>query len=430
MSTTSREKPRELYALRYMTRFQCIAERCEDTCCQMQVNLGAHDVSRLEATVGATEGGKAVVAACVEHREDLPDGAVATMRRGSAGTCQFLDADKLCSIIKAHGISSIPDVCHEYPRFFMPSPGGRVDVLGRLGCPEAARLCLLADDGLDLVPAEEGISYLYPVFPDMKLNAYAQPVAEVRGWAMARLRDIRYPVGARLLSVAALGARVDGWFHRGVEEVDAEALRGEMRVVEAPEEMERIARAIPASGSPLLFKVLYSILQAKHAADSSPRFAAVALPVLAAYQEAVQAPAVSRASGGDLWAGIARVVDERRAGLAPAVAAKVDRVVERYAIYDWHRAPYVLSRTLSETASPRLLRAALIRFMALGHPAVWNAPADATAMLDEALVETVQVVARYLEADPGIYLGLDAFFTAEALGTDAWGRLCALAQAA
>jgi len=429
MAPTSREKPRELYALRYMTRFQCIADRCEDTCCQMQVNLDARDVDRLEATVGTTGGGQAVLEAKLERREDLPDGAVAMMRRGAAGTCQFLDGDKLCSIIKAHGLASIPDVCHEYPRFFIPSPGGRVDVLGRLGCPAAARLCLLADDGLDLVPAEAGISFQYPVFPEMKLNAYARPVTEVRDWAVARLRDTRYPTGARLLSMAALGARVDGWFHRGVEQVDAEALRAAMRAVEAPEEMERVARAIPASGSPLLFKVLYSILQAKSAADNSPRYAAVARPVLAAYAEAVAAPAVAQASGGDLWTGIARVFDQRRAGLAPAVAAKVDRVIERYAIYDWHRAPYVLARTLSETASPRLLRAALIRFMALGHPMVWNAPAEAQA-LDEALVETVQVVARYLEADPGIYLGLDAFFTAEALGTDAWGRLCALAQAA
>ncbi|HVE81552.1 MAG TPA: flagellin lysine-N-methylase [Myxococcales bacterium] len=428
----SREKPRELYALRYMTRFQCIAERCEDTCCAMLLTVDAREMNQLETTVGATEAGKAVLEANVERREDLPYGAVAMVRRRADNTCLFLDPDKLCSIIKAHGFPPIPDACHEYPRFFISYPGGRVDVVGRLGCPEAARLCLLADDGLDLVPAEAGISFQYPVVPDgLRLNAYAQPIAEVRDWAVARLRDTRYPTGARLLSMAALGARVDSWFYRGVQEVDYEALRAAMRAVEAPEEMERIAHAIPASGSPLLFKALSSTLQAKCAADGSPRCAAVALPLLASYQAAAEAPAVAQASGGDLWAGVARVFDQRRAGLSPAVAAKVDRIVERYAIYDWHRAPYPLSGTLSETASLRLLRAAIIRFMLLGNPMVWNAPADAKATsLDDALVETVQVFSRYLERDPGVYSGVDAIFTPEALGTDAWGRLCALAQAA
>src|SRR4051794_17290528 len=289
MPPMTRETPRELYALRYMTRFQCIADRCEDTCCTLQVTLNEREVNQLETGVGATEAGKALVAANVVRGEGLLNDGVAEFRRRADGACCFLDANKLCSIVKTHGVSALADICHEYPRFFIPYPSGRVEVVGRLGCPEAARLCLLADDGLDLVPAEAGVSFVYPVMPDgWKLNAYAQPVAEVRDWAVARLRDTRYPVGARILSVAALGARVDGWFYRGVDQVDSEALRAEMRAVEAPEEMERIARAIPASGSPLLFKVLWSILLAKHDADSSPRYEALVLPLLGDYRVQTQ----------------------------------------------------------------------------------------------------------------------------------------------
>src|SRR5436190_11377298 len=81
MPTMSREKPRELYALRYMTRFQCIADRCEDTCCAMMLTVDAREMNQLETAVGATEAGKAVLEANVERRGDLPDGAVAMVRR-------------------------------------------------------------------------------------------------------------------------------------------------------------------------------------------------------------------------------------------------------------------------------------------------------------------------------------------------------------
>src|SRR5437762_2000245 len=187
----TREIPRELYATRAMTRFHCIAERCEDTCCRvLAIPLTWEGLERMRAAMAKTEAGKARFLRAITREgatEDQP-GALARVD----GCCTLLDEKGLCSILTGgHGSGAMPDACVTFPRRFGIAGGTRVEVHGSCACPEVARLTLLADDGLDLVPADPGVSELYPVVPRAPAapGPYGAPLERVRAWGLERLRD-------------------------------------------------------------------------------------------------------------------------------------------------------------------------------------------------------------------------------------------------
>ena len=97
-------------APRYLAQFRCLADRCPDTCCAGQVvRLEEAEVRRLqEVTDGVPELKDRFQLAVVAE----PDGP--KLRMG--GGCAFLDADKLCAVVKRFGQRPLPDTCMLYPR--------------------------------------------------------------------------------------------------------------------------------------------------------------------------------------------------------------------------------------------------------------------------------------------------------------------------
>src|SRR5688572_21987413 len=89
---------RPLYALRYMTRFRCIADRCEDTCCAgMHVLVSDENRSALERSLESVPGGREEVAQKVIPTPGPVHGLHWMFDRDEQGRCRFLQRDQLCS---------------------------------------------------------------------------------------------------------------------------------------------------------------------------------------------------------------------------------------------------------------------------------------------------------------------------------------------
>jgi lysine-N-methylase len=67
--------------------------------------------------------------------------------------CPFLQADKLCMIQGKMGESALSKVCTTYPRHSGSISGRQIEV-ATLSCPEAARLCLLDPDAMNIGDAK------------------------------------------------------------------------------------------------------------------------------------------------------------------------------------------------------------------------------------------------------------------------------------
>lgn len=173
-----------------MTRFRCLAEACEDTCCSgLRVPVDAGWAERTDPLVRGT---------------DFEAEATTASRQGfiemrGDGSCPFLGAERLCGLQKNFGARALPSICASFPRTTWTAPQ-RTQLSGTLACPEVARLVLLAKDAMEPLELAEADAVGFP------------PAAASGTFQAARVHDAMallfartgYPLHARLVFAAQL----------------------------------------------------------------------------------------------------------------------------------------------------------------------------------------------------------------------------------
>ena len=126
----------KLYAPKYYQRFQCIADRCEHSCCVgWEIDV---DSEALEKYKNLAHPYAATILESIV-REDTPH-----FRLDANERCPHLDEQGLCNIIRNVGEDYLCAICREHPRFYNFTDTAEVG-LG-MSCVEAARVILDADD--------------------------------------------------------------------------------------------------------------------------------------------------------------------------------------------------------------------------------------------------------------------------------------------
>ena len=447
-------------APRYMTRFRCLADTCEDTCCAGLVVTvsqarwthlraavaGGPDAARVEAFIRPDEGsGPGAEAAVIAKRED--------------GHCAFLDARKLCSLHGAYGEAVLPDACATFPRV-ATRWSERLEVTGSLACPEVARLCLLAEDGVELVPASEDVAVRPDIARRLGGDAWTGHAGAVRAVAVRLLQRREVPFASRLFALGQLALRLDGFYFRGTEafsgaesrptgrppDEDLSEVRTSLDSLPTGQSPER-ARAEPRAdakilltgqqtesfggeardgATALLADVLRSFdapgtLTELHAGFSQLElpggpWAGICATVLKARAGSVRSErfgtlvrAVLASQGGaevpdEVW----RLHAERREQLAPGLAERVEQYFRHHAVNHWLRHPFTDAPTLLDYVFRLTLRAAVLRWTLFGHPSVValcgvEDSAEARARLDAAAVECFQLIAKHVEQAPELH---------------------------
>jgi lysine-N-methylase len=398
---------RPVFTLQYMTRFRCIADLCEDTCCSgMQILLS--DQNR-ETLAGALGRDAAELAEKLVPLPDAPYGYPWALRRDEGGTCAFLDGQRLCTLVSRFGDGVLPDPCALFPTV-QQQTGREVELVASLACPEAARLCLLAEDAVERVEAPPVVSSRLRPKALLSIPAGDEAAKDaLRERGRALLQDRTRALPDRLLSL---------W-----------GLQGDAVPAESPD-------ALP--GEPVIqaLVALVTGLQER----GSVRYNQLVNAVLPTYQlAALEAdPRTGQPDGPPLWSMLWRVFVDKRARAQRVLGRHLEPALERYWVNDWHREPFTRSPSLPAHVFRMILRGAALRFLLLGHPAVdalaagavdQALPPDHQALLERALVETVQIHAKHLERDREMLALLDEHLTPASLGTDAGGRARLFAQA-
>ncbi len=170
---------------RLLSRFACLQDRCEDTCCAgLTIPVERAAASRLVSLglgAGLVEG---------------PDGA--RLLKDARGACAFLAGGK-CQVHAAHGAGALPEACATFPRVIQRR-GAETFVTASLACPEIARLALLAPDGLEPEPFERA-ALPRPEQPGVEVPAVPE---RLRALLAAEL-----PLASRLVAMAHWAARPD-----------------------------------------------------------------------------------------------------------------------------------------------------------------------------------------------------------------------------
>ncbi|NPC51559.1 flagellar protein FliB [Corallococcus sp. AB032C] len=386
-------------APRYMARFRCIAEACEDTCCAgLTVPISESRWSLLRQKVAGTPD-EARVAGLITPNPDGATGQQAgILGKRADGHCSFLDEAKLCSLQRRYGEAVLPDGCSVFPRV-LTRWGAQVEMAGSLACPETARLCLLAEDALvrEPVPEEQALRPQVArqvAAGDDAWTAHADTVRE----AMLRLLNRReVPFAARLYALGRMALDLGDFYFPGTTAFassDAERLTGILGEYESTDTLASLSaqlEALELPGGPWA-GICGAVLRSREAAVSSPRFLSLMNAVRESYGGADTHP-------DQAW----ELHAARRSALESLHGERVHQYFLHHALNHVLRHPFTEAESLLNAVFLLVLRASVVRWVLLGHPAVvalLEAPGTPEAALDAAAVEAFQVVAKHVEQAP------------------------------
>ena len=406
--------------LRYMTRFRCIGAECEDSCCEnWHILLDKSSYKRIRRALNGSPGERKRFGDSVDRCHQAADrkSFYAELKLKPDGSCRFLTSEKQCHLHAHYGESVLPNICASYPRVTQ-LVGERVELSGRLSCPEVARLCLLAEDGVEIDRLEPEVLegrrlHARPI----ELNPrapYHQSFDAVRELAIMLLEARSYPLSSRLFFIGSLALRVDRHFHECTDVSAMELLGKEIERLCDPRTLERLHVQLLAASTAdhrtthIVGRSLMDLLQAvKH-----PGFRRVTTQAFASYAgvapERIDADSMPESSMSVREAESAYLQRNRRYS---ELGQRIERYFENYARNYFMTEAYVNSPSLLCHLEKLLMRMAILRVLLMGHPRLHRAfeesirsdvPAGDACLetLDAAAVETFYSFCRGIEHDP------------------------------
>ena len=396
----------EYVAAPHMTRFQCIGGACEDTCCKAwNVPISEADQARL-----ATALGEAGALAMVSRIPNGRGGEVVVLRKAADRACTQLSEDHLCDLHRRLGEAVLPEICASYPRF-VGRVGERLELTGRLSCPEVVRLSVLADEGAMIAAPQEPfgrvkVDLVHQKLPLAEERPYLAPFETVRDALVELCVTARFSVASRLYFIAELADRVAPFYHRESATHEPERLAHELAEIRRPDVQAEL-HARRGASSPmdgLALQAVMGLLAAR--LDSAPAFTRVVIAAARSHGDALGITGtdplqlLSEIGPERLW----RSHMARRAALGAAQTERLEGYLARYCKSYWLQDWYPLSPTLLEHALQLVLRVALVRFLLIAHPG-FGPRADA-ATSDRAAVEVIYATSRAYDHNQAVRAGL------------------------
>ncbi|MDC0710496.1 flagellin lysine-N-methylase [Stigmatella sp. ncwal1] len=397
--------------VRSVLEFQCLADRCEDTCCVgLRIPVSEERLAKLREGVAGTPDAERV-AMLVVPQPDGPPAERAFIQMGSDGSCPFLDTQKFCSLHRRHGERVLPDGCATFPRI-VSKVGEQVEVAGSLACPEMARRLLLKADALEQVPGpweQVPRPEVARPFPGEPGDAYVLHAERIRAAALVLLHQQGFPLASRLGFLGQWAFQLDSIFRgeapfAGDAEQAGQVLDALLPPFEAPDKLEAMHRdfaTLEVPGGPCA-GLLASMLKARRAVARGERFKPFADGVLVSLWGSEEA----EGSPEEAW----REVAARWDWLDAVHGARIQQYFLHYTVNQWLRAPFTEAPSLLAYVFRLAVRVAMLRLALAGHPAVAALRASASglaseeqqALLDRAAVECFYLVARHVEQAPDI----------------------------
>ncbi|ADO73064.1 FliB family protein [Stigmatella aurantiaca DW4/3-1] len=382
-----------------MTRFRCIAERCEDTCCGgLRVGVSEASVQRIHETLRAAGAPEPIEEFSIPFPEGAPSERV-LLRMRPDGHCVFFSAERNCSLHRDHGEAVLPDVCSTFPRTLWKQDG-RLEVSGSLACPEAVRLLLLAEDAVEPVPVTPGLvtrpEAARPA-PGLPGDPYVLHAGAVRDALREFLLPRGHPLSSRLSALARWAFRMDALFRgpnplpEGEEEIGA-LLRAELQSGGAAMAVAQVPRE-PLEpweeGGPRVLRLLTQLkdLSGVTRSERFARFVQGSRMALGVTGEEAQ-------DGSGAW----RLYTVRRAGLEAHHGPRLEQYFHHYLENYLLRHPHTEAFGLQAYVYRLSVRLARVRLTLVAHPEVSSGCARET--LDQAAVECFQVLSRNVDLAP------------------------------
>ena len=185
----------------YYKKFNCIADKCPDTCCgKWQIVIDDDSLEKYEDYNG-------------EYRDELRrkvNWKEGVFRHGRSGKCAFLRDDMLCDMYIHMGKNSLCTTCREYPRHTEEFENVR-EISLSLSCPEVARILMNITDKVTFVTEEDDED---EVFDDFDYFLYSN-LEDIREAILNVIQDRSVDIRSRIERVIQIGASAQRHYDEG-----------------------------------------------------------------------------------------------------------------------------------------------------------------------------------------------------------------------
>lgn len=185
----------------YYKKFNCIADKCPDTCCgKWQIVIDDDSLEKYEDYNG-------------EYRDELRrkvNWKEGVFRHGRSGKCAFLRDDMLCDMYIHMGKECLCTTCREYPRHTEEFENVR-EVSLSLSCPEVARILMNITDKVTFVTEEDDED---EVFDDFDYFLYSN-LEDIREAILNVIQDRSVDIRSRIERVIQIGASAQRYYDEG-----------------------------------------------------------------------------------------------------------------------------------------------------------------------------------------------------------------------
>ena len=185
----------------YYKKFNCIADKCPDTCCgKWQIVIDDDSLERYQEYDG-------------DYRPELHrkvNWKEGVFRHGRSGKCAFLRDDMLCDMYIHMGKNSLCTTCREYPRHTEEFENVR-EISLSLSCPEVARILMNITDKVTFVTEEDDED---EVFDDFDYFLYSN-LEDIREAILNVIQDRNTDIRDRVRRVLQIGASAQRHYDEG-----------------------------------------------------------------------------------------------------------------------------------------------------------------------------------------------------------------------
>lgn len=390
----------------FVPNFQCIGSRCEYHCCQgWAVNVEKPVFKNLKKRYGNLAGQKKLVASLKKNSNPESDWAYGRIQLNDKLQCPFLTPENLCDIHQRFGDNQLSWVCQHFPRSLVDGLEF-IELSVSLGCPEAARLCLLEENSTGLITTSRQIvSGLPGPLTNYSLRQNQQPAyLEVRDdirQVLLFLADARqYPLGGRLFLMLYFAELVKENFHASSKSLLInETIKNAIDKIANPDVHLSLVKGIYGMDyEPTAFIVIISTILANTSARI-PALNQLVNDCLSANKIDINAPEEPAK-----YETIYRAYTDKKLMLESLFAERLDLYFNNYVKHNLFYKSYVTFPSLMGYLRNLLIQINVIKFLFVLHPLLSednlkidkdsDNPESAGDILDKAIVNAISVCAR------------------------------------
>ena len=188
---------------RYLKEFKCIGGKCKDSCC-VGWDIDIDKITFRQYYKVQDKEMKRMFQKNVHNNDDYESADVdyGKVKLKDGKRCPFLDEENYCIIYSKLGEEYLSNVCTSFPRI-INKIDGCYEMCLEVACPEAARILLLKEEGIEFVESEETLGkHIVSSDIDTKSNEFNNSpikyLKEIRAMSIKIIKNRKLDLSERL----------------------------------------------------------------------------------------------------------------------------------------------------------------------------------------------------------------------------------------